>query len=628
MYLRMVNTGDEEQLVSMVKESYKRNCYIITELKDKKTNTTLTGGVIKTTSDYNEINSNKYTGYINWQIESDDYPNFYSTSSESFYLTSLCTDAKEIEEKGILVKELDNGEKIIKYGTCYEDLTNTNEIQGFLYNSSLEKKGKIPFAINRDGTVFYADIAHDPDTNENYIILEGFFDNNGIPVLKNVPISEVNIDAIKNNKMAILKEKPIEWHIKNNTAISFDTILLVGEAPEREFSTTKAVIKSDEFQIAHGFTPTIEKKKKNPFRAQEMKLDDKIKKCFRIGAIPFLVGEPGIGKTEIIESQSKHVLKYNMATWKPDSFTGKSHVVNGDVEKYIDADGKEITHIKKTRTENSEPTWLTEVKEALEEAKIDGEDVILFLDEFDKLKPAMQTFVNGIIDNEPTLGDWKIPKGVKIALAGNTTVDSLASNKISSEVASRLIKIDVKPNVEEWLKWAASHDVDPIVIAYIKTYPSDILTTEYGEDNRKDPSLSLNPRKWEKMISKELIESRKDGSDLMFNEYLTDNQVKKIMDFIDKYYENEIDNILEGNASPFVTEELDKNSFTVPILTVITKKEQLRNVLNYIKNNEFRNTFINLWIKYHPGDDNKMAVYEITQELKAEEEEFKNGFKK
>ena len=275
-------------------------------------------------------------------------------------------------------------------------------------------------------------------------------------------------------------------------------------------------------------------------------------------------------------------------------------------------------------TGSSEPVWLQEVKKALEEAKEDGEDVILFLDEFDKLTAPLQVFINGIIDENPTLGGWAIPKGVKIVIAGNTTIDSLASNKISSEVSSRLMTILVKPNLDEWIRWAIKADIDPIVIAYLKIHPEDLLTTIYGADGRPDPTLSMNPRKWAKMVSKELKEARTNGSVLMLGNYMSSEQIEKFMGFIDEYYKNYIDDILNDTAPPYITADVGRNSFVVTVLSVVTKIEQLRAVIKSISENEFRRMFITTWVNYHP--QHKTEAYEIIQEMQLEEESIKHGY--
>ena len=591
----------------------------------------------KIISSYSALNGfNKYSPYdiclreTGGTIESPR-GTVYSTSlhemknsyDSEFNEVILTADAIEIETKGELVQETKTGEKIYNYGTCFLQNNELSDLSKYRYitsDSFTDTGKKYPISIDDNGEIVYGKILLNKETGKRIIVLKAV-DNKII----DADPSLISPDAIERKDIIILEETPMRWLVDGEKAITIDTPF-IAKAPENYVkSQLKTIINSPEFQEIFGLEPTQEKSKsKNPFKVGNQTLDQQVKKAIKIGIIPFLVGPPGVGKTEILESQSKHVLRYNMARFTPTSFTGKDYVIPGDTISYTDERGKTITHTEKALTGSSEPVWLQEVKQALEEAKEDGEDVILFLDEFDKLTPALQVFINGIIDENPTLGGWPVPEGVKIALAGNTTVDSLASNKISSEVSSRLMTILVKPNLDEWIRWAIKADIDPIVIAYLKIHPEDLLTTVYGADGRPDPTLSMNPRKWAKMVSKELKEARANESELMLKNYMSEEQVEKFMGFIDEYYDNYIDDILNETAPPYITADVGKNSFVVTILSVVTKIEQLRAVIKSIPENEFRRMFITTWVNYHP--QHKTEAYEIIQEMQLEEESIKHGY--
>lgn len=545
--------------------------------------------------------------------------------NESIYRFSnlwLFADSKEVLEKGKVKETTDSGEVIVEYGTRFEQCTDLSMINVLGFSSDYEDTGiKAPVTIDENGNMFMACVFHHKSLDKKFIVLKA--NNNQ---LMNVDISEITPIAIENKDIIICEEKKLEWIIKGESAITLQAPIMAYPSANFDNSKLKQVINSEDFQKGLGLQPTIIKKSANPFKvANNPTLDFQVKKALNIGVIPFLVGAPGVGKTQVIMSQSKHVIHNNMATWNPVSFTGKDYVIPGDVVTY-EENGRTITRNENALTGRTKPEWLQNVEHALEESKIDGEDVILFLDEFDKLSPSMQVMINGIVDNEPTLGGWKIPKGVKIVLAGNTSADSLASNKISSEVATRLMTINVVPNIKEWIKWAVNSNVDPIVISYLATNPNDLLTTVYGSDGRNDPNKSMNPRSWVNKVSSELKCSRETGLPLMIDNYMSEEQIDKFMKFIEQYYENSIEDILSGNAPLYITDSIDKNTFQTTILSVITNIAQLKNVLNYIKNGEFRKFFLNNWIQYHPNE--KMKAYEIIQELELESEVKSNGFKK
>ena len=556
----------------------------------------------------------------------DSIRTFYlSINKERFFPLYMVGRANDIIANGKKVEGF-NDDKYTQYicGIAFSQVKNFEDINKVLISiNDLEKTDKkAPILVDANGDTVFATIYHSKILNKNFLFLTS--ENE---ILKEAQLSSVSMSEIENHNLIICEEVPLRWLVskKDDTAISIDSPMVTTMVPNYAKSKLKKMLNSSEFQELFEIDKSVKKKKTNPFKVGLPTLDSQIKKAIDVGMIPFLVGPPGVGKTEIIESQSKHVLRYNMARFTPTSFTGKDYVIPGDVVTY-EENGKTITKTTKALTGSAEPEWLQDVKKALEESKVDGEKVILFLDEFDKLTPSLQVFINGIIDDNPTLGGWKIPKGVSIVLAGNTTVDSLASNKISSEVSSRLVRINVNPNVDEWLKWAIKEKIDPIVISYIKTYPNDILTKEVGRDGRVDPSLSMNPRKWAKMVSRELACSRVTGLNLMLDNYMSEQQIKKFMDFIDHYYDNSIEEILAGDTSNFTIESVDQNVFVTSILTVITDKSKLKEILNLFSNEELRKFFLSAWVSYHEND--KSYAYQVYEEFKLEREALTDGYSK
>jgi hypothetical protein len=135
----------------------------------------------------------------------------------------------------------------------------------------------------------------------------------------------------------------------------------------------------------------------------------------------------------------------------------------------------------------------------------------------------------------------------------------------------------------------------------------------------------MNPRKWVKMVHKCIVESRKTGEPLMIDNYMTEEQVAKFMNFIDQYYENRVDEILDGTAPLYVSEDIGQNSFLLNTLSVVTKVEQLKTVVPYIKDKEYRVYFFRNWLYYH--QDKKTEAYEVMQEIKLDEESVGHGIK-
>jgi hypothetical protein len=219
-----------------------------------------------------------------------------------------------------------------------------------------------------------------------------------------------------------------------------------------------------------------------------------------------------------------------------------------------------------------------------------NERCVLLLDEFDKLTPNMQVFINGIVDNPRTIAGWEIPDNVDIILAGNTEEYSDAAFEISGEVASRLTRIEVSAEAIDWLKWASKHDIDPIVRAYLHNFPQKIIQDVKDENGDYDYALSLTPRSWDQKISEELKASRKIQAFPYLEPYMDKENRENFEEFISMYFELGVEDILKGNMP---TDSLDLTADQVQLtinclIATATTEEEITNSFAFIRQNGLR----------------------------------------
>ncbi len=523
---------------------------------------------------------------------------------------------------------------IVEYGVTFgEELLNQSEISKIkskLTRGLISKSDrKITLSFDSDGNSKKVDVFKDDLTNEEYVFLK--MENDHV----------VNNENSISGQTRIIKLKPLRWVVdkKSGIAISCSPIFMAnGFGTDYDNSPLKKFLDSDELleelNIKDKIKQETKRKYNNPFKFNEkvnMTLEDKIKRILLGGTrIPYLVGHPGIGKTQIAKSINKNYLAFNMATFTPDAFSGKTSIVPG--KKTIVKDGETTYETNEPgKTALSEPDWHVKVMKMSKESLEKNERCILLLDEFDKLTPNMQVFINGIVDVPRTIAGWEIPDNVDIVLAGNTTEYSDAAFSISGEVASRLTKIEVEPNTIDWLRWANSHDVDPVVKAYLHIYPEKIIVDAKDKDGNYDPSISLTPRSWDQKISEEIKVVRKLGdqeSKHLYLEPYMEKEIRKDFEkFIEFYFSYGVEEILKGNIP--TEEEMvrlgsDKVQMIINCLVATAVSEdEIYNVLKFIKYStdnfhEYLQLFEMPWIKINNSPESILSLRLAKESLENE----------
>ena len=113
---------------------------------------------------------------------------------------------------------------------------------------------------------------------------------------------------------------------------------------------------------------------------------------------------------------------------------------------------------------------------------------LLFLDEFAQSGQDLQAIASQLI-KERRLGEYVLPDGWTIVLAGNRHSDRSSANKIVAHGMGRVGTIEFESNANDWLKWASENGVDERLIAFIQYQPQYL--------NNFDPKIvepSATPR--------------------------------------------------------------------------------------------------------------------------------------
>src|SRR3954466_10870990 len=102
------------------------------------------------------------------------------------------------------------------------------------------------------------------------------------------------------------------------------------------------------------------------------------------------------------------------------------------------------------------------------------EPFCLFLDELPACTPDVQKAFYSLL-LERRLGEYPLPPGTWVVAAGNRAEDRALVRTISSALINRVLILQVRIDVSEWLTWARGNGVRADVIDFIDESPSALL---------------------------------------------------------------------------------------------------------------------------------------------------------
>ena len=118
-----------------------------------------------------------------------------------------------------------------------------------------------------------------------------------------------------------------------------------------------------------------------------------------------------------------------------------------------------------------------------------GPGLILW-DELAQANTMMQNAIGGALLDR-VLGSLEFDPEVRMIATGNRTKDKAGANRIVSQLANRVMHVEMEVGLDDWCEWALRHSVDPLVVAFIRLRPD--LLSEFDPDRFSNPT----PRTWE-----------------------------------------------------------------------------------------------------------------------------------
>lgn len=117
---------------------------------------------------------------------------------------------------------------------------------------------------------------------------------------------------------------------------------------------------------------------------------------------------------------------------------------------------------------------------------------ILFLDELNAAPLLVQAACYQLILDRK-LGEYELPEGWSVVAAGNRETDKAVTFRMSSALANRFIHLNFDVDLEDWVEWALSADIEIEVVAFIRFRPALLHQFDPLKNEKTFPS----PRTWE-----------------------------------------------------------------------------------------------------------------------------------
>jgi hypothetical protein len=118
------------------------------------------------------------------------------------------------------------------------------------------------------------------------------------------------------------------------------------------------------------------------------------------------------------------------------------------------------------------------------------EPFCLFLDELPACTPDIQKSFYSLL-LERRLGEHSLPPGTWVVAAGNRAEDRSLVRSLSAALVNRVIILNVRIDVKEWLVWASQNRVRSEILAFITFYPDALM-----RPIPTTPSPFSTPRAW------------------------------------------------------------------------------------------------------------------------------------
>lgn len=233
---------------------------------------------------------------------------------------------------------------------------------------------------------------------------------------------------------------------------------------------------------------------------QAMPINDVLPHAFNVCVStkrhPTLIGPSGCGKSQILSEDLRAMLAEHegMEVGKEEGQFKLWHV------DAATTDGAELRGLPDINRDTGRTTWRT--PDSLPQ---EGERGLIMIDEPNTAMDKSFLFaMYQLLGNEARIGEWELPDGVYIALAGNRMEDAVGLEELPAPFRARCWIQEVRPEVNAVVNYAIEKGWDIRVIAATRAYPEMITDWDAESDDQSPNARAMEDCSdaltgWEKM---------------------------------------------------------------------------------------------------------------------------------
>jgi hypothetical protein len=203
------------------------------------------------------------------------------------------------------------------------------------------------------------------------------------------------------------------------------------------------------------------------------KASNYVEKYIKAGLVPYLWGSPAIGKSDIVKAIAE---KYKLKLID----IRLSQCDTTDLLGMVKVSGSKAEYVPF----NTFPLESDPIPEGYN-------GWCLFMDEMNSAPRSIQAASYKIILDR-MVGQHKLHKNVAIVCAGNQATDNAIVEEMSTALQSRMCHIEVVADLNDWLEWAYTNNIDYRITSYLQFKPSNLYS--FSPDHSDKTYAS--PRTW------------------------------------------------------------------------------------------------------------------------------------
>lgn len=328
--------------------------------------------------------------------------------------------------------------------------------------------------------------------------------------------------------------------------------------------------------------------------------------CMNAGLVPFVTGQPGIGKSDIVRQIAK---EYNL------------EVIDIRLAQADITDLNGLPRFKDNRAEfvpfNIFP---------LEDSPLpkNKQGWLVFLDEFNSAPRSIQAAAYRILLDRQ-VGNHNLHPHCVLMAAGNRKEDKAIVNDLSTATLSRLVHFQLDVNKEEWMyDYAIPNQLDGRLIAFINAFP-DKLNTFDPEKSDKTFSCPRTIAFLDKLIkSKEQLGNPNitDEDLILFSGCVGDGVATEFINFVKVFTQvPKYADIVKDPVNTPIPDESALKWATITSLVQNADKKDSAQFIKYVSNFDvsFQIVFLRMLLKkdglYLSDKPTKQLILSLSQYL-------------